>query len=120
MKSDNAALNSSLGKNIRLFRKMRGYSQEYLALMTGINQSNINRLESGQVEVKLSALIKICSILNISIFLLLFMSDQKGVFTNSQGGLQGIRQILLELLNSTQLDETIRKELVEALSDKSD
>ncbi len=115
MKAESTELNILIGKNIRTMRETRGYSQEYLALKAGVDQSNIHRLESGRVEIKLTFLLKICSILDISIYILLLMSDLKGVFTNSSGELQQVRSILIEILNSENLDERVKKELVQRL-----
>lgn len=115
MKPENAELNSLLGKNIRMIRITRGYSQEYLALKTGINQSNIQRLESGYVEIRINVLAKICSVLNISLYLMLLLSDQKGVFTNSSGELQKVKDILVEILDSTTLNDEVKRNLIEGI-----
>jgi transcriptional regulator with XRE-family HTH domain len=115
MKPESAELNSILGKNIRMIRVTRGYSQEYLALKTGVNQSNIQRLESGTVEIRLHVLAKICSVLNVSLYLLLLLSDQNGMFTNSTGELEQVKSILIEILNSENLDESVKKDLAQRI-----
>jgi len=115
MRPESAELNSILGKNIRMIRMAREYSQEYLALKTGINQSNIQRLESGTVEIKLHVLAKICSVLNVSLYFMLLLSDQNGVFTNSSGELQKVKDILLEILNSTTLNDEVKRDLIEGI-----
>ncbi|VTR36651.1 helix-turn-helix domain-containing protein [Sphingobacterium thalpophilum] len=51
---------------IRKQRVRNGFTQEYIAMLLGISQSQYNKMESGIVSVKLGYLIKICRALKIS------------------------------------------------------
>lgn len=52
---------------IRSCREARGYSQEYMAEMLGINQSSYAHIESGKTALSLDRLDKISTILNVDI-----------------------------------------------------
>lgn len=57
-----------LGKRIRDLRKARGYSQEYLAEISGFHYTYIGGLERAQKNVTLANLIKIAKALEVGIF----------------------------------------------------
>ncbi|WP_150620635.1 helix-turn-helix domain-containing protein [Pandoraea horticolens] len=50
---------SALGSAIRALRTSRGYSQEALALATGIDRSHMGRIERGERNLTLLNLIRI-------------------------------------------------------------
>lgn len=50
---------------IKIERIKKGYSQEYLSSILNISQSSYNKLENGKVEITLSTLFKIISILGL-------------------------------------------------------
>ncbi len=50
---------------VKTERVKKGYSQEYLASILNISQSSYNKLENGKVEITLSTLFKIISILGL-------------------------------------------------------
>lgn len=55
----------SIRKNIRKYRMLRGYSQEYMAHRLNISQFAYHKIESGRTTLKVSVLIKIGKILDI-------------------------------------------------------
>lgn len=56
-----------LGGNIKLFRNIRGYSQEQLALRAGLNTSYLGQIERGEKNPTILTLEKIAKALNISL-----------------------------------------------------
>ena len=62
-------------------RELRGWSQAELARRAGTSQQNIQRWESGERELKVPSLIKLCDALGVSMSYLLGLdseSDQQG------------------------------------------
>jgi transcriptional regulator with XRE-family HTH domain len=57
-----------LGKRIRDLRKAKGYSQEYLAEISGFHYTYIGGLERAQKNVTLANLIKIASALEVGVY----------------------------------------------------
>ncbi len=56
-----------LGKNIRRIRIKKGISQEQLAMRTGVTQSHISRIESGNFNPTLDTIAKIAEALGKSL-----------------------------------------------------
>lgn len=61
----------NVGKNLRAYRKMNGYSQRKLADMATISESYLKGLEGGSKTPSLSTFVSICLALNIPADLLL-------------------------------------------------
>lgn len=55
-----------LGKNIRRFREMKGYSQEKLAEFIGVSTIFISRIEQGKKAPGIDNFIKIANVLSAS------------------------------------------------------
>lgn len=55
------ALRATLGRNVRIARLRRKWSQERLAEATGLTQVYISRLESGKVAASLDTIEKLAS-----------------------------------------------------------
>jgi len=47
-----------LGDTIRLVREQRGYSQEKLAEMMGVNRSTISKIENGRFSITVDYLVR--------------------------------------------------------------
>jgi transcriptional regulator with XRE-family HTH domain len=47
-----------LGDKIRLVREQRGYSQEHLADIMGINRSTISKIENGKFSITVDYLVR--------------------------------------------------------------
>jgi len=58
-------------KKIRRIRRMKEYSQEYMAFRLGISQNAYSRLEIGRTHLTIERLFEICTILDINPFQLL-------------------------------------------------
>lgn len=59
-----------IGENIRLYRSIKGYSQEYLGTLINKSQNYIHKVESGKVAPDTTLLLKIAECLNVSLKLL--------------------------------------------------
>lgn len=79
----------NFGKTIRKIRKLKGYSQYYVATKLAISQRQLSRIENNQSDLKISRLERICEILEIKMEQLLNF-DENTLFntlasnTNSQ------------------------------------
>ncbi|QSX06159.1 helix-turn-helix domain-containing protein [Sedimentibacter sp. zth1] len=56
------------GNKLRNLRKEKEYTIEYLANLSGFTASYISQIERNKIEPSLSALNKICDILNVSLY----------------------------------------------------
>lgn len=57
--------------NLRKYRKERGYSQEYLAELTGLHRTYVSALECERRNVTIENIEKIANALHIDAYLLL-------------------------------------------------
>ncbi len=58
---------ASIGENIKKLRKMRGFSQETLADMAGINRKAIHFYETGKRQVPSQYLSRIAAVLDVTV-----------------------------------------------------
>lgn len=56
-----------IGQRIAKIRKERGITQEQLAEMSGIDRTNVNKIERGRYNVSIDILQKICDVLVVNI-----------------------------------------------------
>lgn len=56
-------MRESIGKQIAAIRKKKGLSLRQLAELTGLNHSNIGKIELGKYSVGVDTLVKICDAL---------------------------------------------------------
>ena len=68
---------------LRENRLKKGYSQEYLADMLGISQSQFSKLEKGEVYFRINELSKIIEVLEINPLELIDFNEKEQVFINS-------------------------------------
>ena len=68
---------------LRENRLKKGYSQEYLADMLGISQSQFSKLEKGEVYFRINGLSKIIELLEINPLELIDFNEKEQVFINS-------------------------------------
>jgi len=54
------------GEKIRLIREMRGFSQENVSAKLGIAQNSYSKIETNQVKLESSMLVKIAEVLGVS------------------------------------------------------
>ncbi|AFY43255.1 helix-turn-helix domain-containing protein [Nostoc sp. PCC 7107] len=62
---DEAKILSLLGENLRRIRIEKGYSQEQLAALTGLDRTYISGIERGKRNVSLINLVKLARALDI-------------------------------------------------------
>ncbi|MCM1265579.1 MAG: helix-turn-helix domain-containing protein [Candidatus Gastranaerophilales bacterium] len=58
-------INLIFGSSVREHRKARGFTQEKLAELVGVDKNTINRIETGVSFVKSETYAKICNVFNI-------------------------------------------------------
>lgn len=59
--------NKMLAKNIRIFRRQKEYSQEYLAELVDRTREHINRLEKGKETIGFTTFIKLAEVFDVSL-----------------------------------------------------
>lgn len=60
-------IKEKFGKNIKLYRKLKGLTQEHLAEMISVNQRQLARIEAGESFVTAETLEKLCIKLEVSV-----------------------------------------------------
>ncbi len=58
----------NLGKNIRKYRKLKGYTQEKLAEKANLSNSYISDIECGKINVPTLTLFEICTVLDVELY----------------------------------------------------
>ena len=53
------------GKNVQEIRKLRGFTQEYLAEEANISQVQVARIESGKLNTSISTVASLAKALNV-------------------------------------------------------
>jgi transcriptional regulator with XRE-family HTH domain len=71
-----------IGKNVKKFRELRNFTQEYMAEQLAISQQGYSKIERGEGEVAFSKIEQIAKILNIRIKELIEF-DEKYIFNNT-------------------------------------
>ena len=70
-------INEKLGENIRIFRTIKGYSQEGLAYKLGKTQNWLQKIEKGEIDIPLSCLTELSKELGVSVdFIITFDKTQ--------------------------------------------
>lgn len=73
---------NNLGKNLKYYRKIRGYTQEELAEMVGISTEFIKSIENKNKPPRLENFVKLCDVLNVpSDFLLKDENKTSEIYT---------------------------------------
>jgi transcriptional regulator with XRE-family HTH domain len=91
MSSENSLDCIQLGRALKAVRKLKGYKQEYVAQIAGIDQSLYSRFELGKAHIYIDKFVAICDVLKASPFLLFYSAGYKGAYseeTNAQGWTQ--------------------------------
>jgi transcriptional regulator with XRE-family HTH domain len=66
----------NIALRIRKVRESKGYSQEYMAIKLGINQSSYCKLENNQRKISIEKIVRIAELLNIELVKLI---DLRGI-----------------------------------------
>lgn len=77
-----------IGANIRKFRILNGFSQQYMANTLGVSQRQLSRIENNQTEVKFSCVQKISHALGISFYQLINHQEKTSVGKNHKNVLK--------------------------------
>ena len=101
-------INIELGMRLQLVREQRGYTQEKLAELLDVGVQHISNIERGVTGISLTALSRVCGILEISSDFLLFgenkqtkeksLDEQIGMLTPEQATI--VRQSVELLLRA--------------------
>ncbi|MGY0425983.1 MAG: helix-turn-helix domain-containing protein [Polaribacter sp.] len=91
----------NIGSKIRKVRKVKGFSQEYMAISLGITQNSYSKLENQKTKLSLELINKISEILEID-FIDLISFDENSIFDK----------------NNNMLDNNFSKELKELYEDQ--
>ncbi|MDO4763990.1 MAG: helix-turn-helix transcriptional regulator [Flavobacteriaceae bacterium] len=68
--------NDMIGKNIRKFRELKGYSQEYMAHELDITQASYAKLESNSTKINVERIFTIAKILETDVADILELNKQ--------------------------------------------
>jgi len=75
---------STIGKNLRNFRKRLGVSQEQLAELAELHRTYIGAVERGEKNISAKNIEKIANVLGVAPFLLLKESTQSSTRENNE------------------------------------
>ena len=92
---------NEVGQKIRELRKKANLTQQELAGMIGIKQSDLSRMENGEYRVSLSALVKILGVLDMTV----------GEFFGEQPSLASEESALIDTFRN--LDEDARQTILQ-------
>ncbi len=67
MASENE-INAEIGRRIRQIREKQGITQHELALRCDIEASNMCRIESGNTNLTVKTIVRVCSSLNVPFY----------------------------------------------------
>jgi transcriptional regulator with XRE-family HTH domain len=105
-----------LGKRIRDIRKEKGYSQEYLAEISGFHYTYIGGVERAQTNITISNLIKIAEALNVGVYDLFTYTMLKYRGNEMPTDIEAILDLLVRL--ETKDVKKIRKFIFDMFEDK--
>ena len=79
-------MNDTIAKNIRKYREIKGYSQEYVAHQLNINQASYAKLENNSTKITIDRLFSIAKLLETEISEILDLKNQTiyNVYDNQQ------------------------------------
>ncbi|MGG1515530.1 helix-turn-helix transcriptional regulator [Paenibacillus oryzisoli] len=97
--SDHDHVQVLLGKRIRDLRKAKGYSQEYLAEISGFHYTYIGGLERAQKNITLANLIKIACALDVGVYDLFAYNKLSSSVDKKSSDIEKIIEVLIKLPN---------------------
>lgn len=88
-----------IGEKLRSIRKLKGFSQDYLADQLNISQVTYSQIENNKTKLNLDRLEDICAILDVTLEDLLSF-DEKQIFNNSfkdsSSGFFNVQKVITE------------------------
>ena len=97
----------NIGKNIKIARLKKGFSQEKLAELCGVSDRHIGLLERGQTSGSIPLIIDICNVLDVSpnfVFRDIIKNNDNTILPNDISDLY----INLDINNQKFVQETIK------------
>ena len=79
----------SIGTNIKQFRELKNYTQEFVAQKLGISQGAFARIESGSIVPKVDRLQRIAEILEVDMSMLLSTTNVFNLVFNATANQSG-------------------------------
>lgn len=112
-----------LGENIKKFREMRNFTQDYVAKKLEMTSQGYGRIERNEVEITIQKLYTIASILNTTIQDIVNFNDNL-IFNNQQvhqknethytnNNLQELKSIYEQLIKTQEKEITYLRSLLE-------
>lgn len=98
----------NIGKQLREIRQKKGYTQEYIAKMAGVNTSHISNIENNHVRISLQTLILVCNALDVTVDYIL-----KNEYNNSNSSVDN--EIKKELNNCSNDEKEIILKIIRAI-----
>jgi len=107
----------NIGNNIKQFRELKNFSQEYVAQELGVSQASYARIENGTVIPKIDRLQRIAEILEVDMSTLLNATNIFHIIFNATANQSGY----INSQNNNTIDiEIIRKIIQEELKKHKD
>ena len=115
-------MNDTIAKNIRKYREIKGYSQEYVAHQLNINQASYAKLENNSTKITIDRLFSIAKLLETEISEILDLKNQTifnqtdnetaNAFGKVEHYYQENKEVYQELLKAKDEQIAILKELL--------
>ena len=114
-------MNNTVSKNIRKYRDLKGFSQEYMAEQMNLTQSAYAKIENTETKLTIDRLNEISKILEVDIANLLEQKNSnifknnkiENIFTYVENLTLENKELLQELLNT-------KNKLIKVLENKND
>lgn len=95
---DQISFNTAIGRALHLIRKSKGLGQSYVAGRLGVSQPMYSQIEHGKINISLHQFIQLSRILEVSMFLLLFIAGVPDYYTTGKDPeLQSLSRLFDEL-----------------------
>lgn len=104
-----------LGKTIRSIREAQKLSQQYVASKLNIDQSTYSRIEQGAIHMQVHTLLYICDVLDISPYILLYISRFGNYYTTQDGKVFSLSDLYDMLQRYKNGDKTVNEDLMALL-----
>lgn len=103
---------NNVGNNIKIFRELKNFSQEYMATELGLSQPSYARIESGKTVPKVDRLQQIASILEVDLSTLLNTTNSFHFIFNAAANQSGyIKNQTIKNIDVEVIRKIIQEEL---------
>jgi len=104
------ARSNIIGENIRIYRELKGYSQDYMAMKLEMSQPGYAKIESGQSSCSVDKLSAIAGILEMDVKDLLYTGERN--FIANYDTIHGVNGIVENLYSD---NKEVYNKLIEQL-----